>query len=276
MFKVFFSCLIAFGTLSAGTIDVEKYSSNSNVQWIWAVTSLKHLELNGDETILDVGSGDGKITALLASKVPQGSVVGVDAFPELIEFAQVKHQAKNLSFELMSGAELAFNNQFDVTTSFLTLNWLTDAEAESAIRGIAQALKSGGVGLFTIPAPAKNEAFRQIFLDMCNSDLVKPYLSLFEYQNRGITEEKIQSWVADAGLTLEFISVEETTITHHDRYEVQEWFLGVNPRLSQMPQESLDYFTEEYIRLISMIYPQAGDGRIYAFPEKMVIKVSKS
>lgn len=45
------------------------------------IASLNDLELQGNESILDVGCGDGKITALLASKVPQGFVIGVDPYP---------------------------------------------------------------------------------------------------------------------------------------------------------------------------------------------------
>ena len=48
------------------------------------------LDLNGSERILDVGCGEGKITAEIASRVPRGLVVGVDPSHDMIGFAK-KH-----------------------------------------------------------------------------------------------------------------------------------------------------------------------------------------
>ena len=58
-----------------------------SVQQTWARELIAQLKLRGDERILDVGCGDGKVTAEMARAVPHGSVVGVDASPQMIEFA---------------------------------------------------------------------------------------------------------------------------------------------------------------------------------------------
>lgn len=51
---------------------------------------LERLEVEKDEEVLDVGSGSGWTTALLAYLVtPSGSVVGVERIPELVKFGQV-------------------------------------------------------------------------------------------------------------------------------------------------------------------------------------------
>ncbi len=275
MKKILLALLTLAIPLCAGTISVEKYSNNSSLQWVWAVSSLRSLELQGNESILDIGCGDGKITSLLACKVPQGSVIGIEPFPECIEFAQKKYLNSNLTFETYNAFNLPYTDQFDVVTSFLTLNWLQDYEAEATFSQIAKALKSGGVALLTIPAPAKDNTWRVAFQKIMNSDQLKPHLSLFEFQNRAITAEKIQDWVGKAGLKLDEIAFIETPMVYHDRLEVKEWLNALNPRLDQMPPENFNYFVDAYIRFISMIYPQAGDSRIYVFPEQMRIKISK-
>jgi ubiquinone/menaquinone biosynthesis C-methylase UbiE len=49
-----------------------------------------------DEHILDVGCGDGKVTAELARAVPKGSVTGIDASPEMIRFARKTFPPANI------------------------------------------------------------------------------------------------------------------------------------------------------------------------------------
>ena len=56
-----------------------EYARRSQLQESMAAEVLALLELKGSEHVLDVGCGDGKITAQIAARVPHGAVVGVDA-----------------------------------------------------------------------------------------------------------------------------------------------------------------------------------------------------
>ncbi len=87
------------------------YAANSAAQQIWARELIAQLHLRGDERILDVGCGDGKVTAEMARAVPKGSVTGIDASPEMIRFARKtfspgKHP--NLEFQVMDAREISF------------------------------------------------------------------------------------------------------------------------------------------------------------------------
>ena len=87
------------------------YAANSAAQQIWAGELIAQLQLRGDERILDVGCGDGKVTAELARAVPKGLVTGIDASPEMICFARKtfppgKHP--NLKFQVMDAREISF------------------------------------------------------------------------------------------------------------------------------------------------------------------------
>src|SRR5437764_3881206 len=92
------------------------YAKNSSEQQRWARELIGKLALRGDERILDVGCGDGKVTAELAASVPRGSVVGVDSSPEMIGFARamILPAVGNLRLELMDARQLAFRDEFDV------------------------------------------------------------------------------------------------------------------------------------------------------------------
>ena len=81
--------------------DAEKYKRASPHQRQWGKKLIAELDLKGNERILDLGCGDGGITAQLAELVPNGLVVGIDASQSMIESAQKNYKAENMRFDLM-------------------------------------------------------------------------------------------------------------------------------------------------------------------------------
>ena len=121
------------------------YAANSLVQQAWARELLAKLKLRGDERVLDVGCGDGKVTAELARDVPRGEVVGVDASAEMIRFARKTFLATkfpNLKFQVNDAREFCFADPFDGLFSNAALHWVDDHQA--FLRRAAAALKPGG------------------------------------------------------------------------------------------------------------------------------------
>lgn len=125
--------------------NAAEYAANSSVQQSWARELIAKLKLRGDEHILDVGCGDGKVTAELAQALPRGSVTGVDASPQMIEFANKLFPAtkfSNLRFRVMDARKLKFERQCDLIFSNAALHWVDDHEA--ILRGASVILKPGG------------------------------------------------------------------------------------------------------------------------------------
>ena len=121
------------------------YAANSAVQYSWARELISHLKLRGDERVLDVGCGDGKITAELARSVSEGQVIGVDSSPEMIRFACETFPAKtnpNLKFQTGDARGLESIGKFDLLFSNAALHWVEDHHA--FLRGAAAVLKPGG------------------------------------------------------------------------------------------------------------------------------------
>jgi trans-aconitate 2-methyltransferase len=86
------------------------YAANSSAQHAWARELIAKLQLRGDERVLDVGCGDGKVTTEIARAVPRGAVVGVDASAEMIAFARKTFPAKkypNLTFQICDAREIS-------------------------------------------------------------------------------------------------------------------------------------------------------------------------
>lgn len=71
--------------------DAQDYAKNSSAQENWAKELIKKLHLKGNESVLDIGCGDGRITRSIAKQLVQGSIVGVDYSPDMIRLAQELH-----------------------------------------------------------------------------------------------------------------------------------------------------------------------------------------
>ena len=136
--------------------DATGYSRISSLQAAMAQEVLALLDLNGSERILDVGCGEGKITAEIASRVPRGLVVGVDPSHDMIGFAK-KHftpanptgaSLGNLRFEVADALCLSFKDEFDLAVSFNALHWIPDQDA--ALRSIRSAVVPGGKAQFRL------------------------------------------------------------------------------------------------------------------------------
>lgn len=128
-----------------------EYAKHSSLQQAMAEEQLRLLKLAGSERILDVGCGDGKVTAAIAARVPTGTVVGVDPSRGMIAFASAHHSAPNLRFEVADARCLPFRGEFDRVVSFNALHWVKDQDA--ALASIRAALgPSGHAQLRLVPA----------------------------------------------------------------------------------------------------------------------------
>jgi trans-aconitate 2-methyltransferase len=145
--------------------NAEEYARLSALQAAMAkeVLDLLRPKLRGDERVLDVGCGNGKVTREIAAMLPKGSVVGVDASEKMVKFArgavpndQDAPAATNVIFDVMDARKLAFEMAFDLVVSFNALHWIAEEEQQLVLRGIYKALKPGGTAqLRLVPRGAR-------------------------------------------------------------------------------------------------------------------------
>jgi len=73
---------------SHGDWDAATYDRISDPMTRWGAEVLARLDLRGDETVLDAGSGSGRVTEMLLQRLPTGRVIAFDAAPSMLAEAR--------------------------------------------------------------------------------------------------------------------------------------------------------------------------------------------
>lgn len=118
------------------------YHRVSEPQFEWGLSVLSRLILAGDEHVLDVGCGTGRLTAQLAARVPRGRVVATDRSPSMVDRAASLLRPLRVPVVRADATRLPFSAAFDVVFSTATFHWVLDHDA--LFSSIRQALRPGG------------------------------------------------------------------------------------------------------------------------------------
>jgi len=178
--------------------DASEYARLSALQEAMAQEVLSLLDLEGNERVLDVGCGNGKVTSKIAARVPRGNVVGVDSSAEMIAFALKNYSREvqpNLRFEVANARKLPFREEFDLVVSFNALHWIP--EQDEALRSIRTAMKSGGLAQLRLVPTGKRKSLEAVIEETRKSpawaryftDFRDPYLRLTPDQYAGMAEQ---------------------------------------------------------------------------------------
>ena len=111
----------------------------------WGAEVVGWLELAGGERVLDAGCGTGKVTAMLLSRLPRGSVVALDGSPSMIETARRKLRRFGGRVEFVVAdlqERLPISPPVDAVLSTATFHWIPDHDR--LFMNLAGALRPGG------------------------------------------------------------------------------------------------------------------------------------
>jgi trans-aconitate 2-methyltransferase len=181
--------------------DPADYEKSSSAQFKWAMDLESKLEFRGDENVLDIGCGDGKITASIAARVPMGQVLGIDLSKEMIDFARSKypkHDYQNLSFQQKNASHLDFENEFDVVVSFASLHWVKDQIP--VLEGIGRSLRTPGRILLQFGGKGNAGEILDITKDLIRTDEWSIYFQGFNFPYHFYGPEEYRDWVKRARL----------------------------------------------------------------------------
>lgn len=190
------------------TWNAEDYAKHSSAQQEWAKELIPKLRLSGKESLLDIGCGDGKISAMLATSLPDGCVVGIDNSEEMINLARRSFQQRdypNLKFQVMDARALTFQNQFDRVFSNAALHWVINHRP--VLEGVQRSLKGGGRLLLQMGGKGNAQDVLAILDELLIETRWREFFEDFTFPYGFYTPEEYESWLREAGLKPERIEL---------------------------------------------------------------------
>lgn len=221
----------------------EDYSRHSAGQERWARERLVDLDLRPDDTVLDIGCGDGRITAALAEQVPEGRVVGVDLSADMVAHALAHHRRPNLTFREVDARALPFESEFSVVFSNAALHWVWDPRP--VLTGIARVLKPGGRCLMEMggrgSAAALIAAFEAVAADPTWRQYFEGFVSTYGFHD----VESYRRWLREAGLEPRRVELVDKDMVHANMEAFIGWLRTVwHPYTSRVPAAGRERFIE--------------------------------
>lgn len=265
LYLILFLYIVNLTSLNAeqGISLADEYRKNSLFQWGWAMESLKKFPLNKNDKVLDVGCGDGKITAFIASQVHEGVVVGLDISEKMLFHATKNFLSDNLIFLHGDAKAIPFKQQFDKVVSFCTLNWVP--EQKQALQCLKDSLKAGGFLLLVVHGklPGNLGGFTE---EMVRSEKWAPYFPNFKSNRVNYTPEEYLSLLNEVGIQIQSFEASETIITYQDKSALISLVRPLMTFIDHLPPELQEEFIEEFVT------KQIIEGHLICNPDGTISK----
>ncbi len=253
------------------------YQKNSEVQLNWGRELIAKLGLQGREHILDIGCGDGKVTAEIAARVPDGRVVGIDSSSDMIDLARATFPADNspnLSFFQMDARELTFSNEFDVIFSNAALHWIDNHL--KVLSGIYEGLKTPGKIMLQMGGRGNVAGMMAVMRSVTGKAQWKEYFNGFSSPFNFYGPAEYSGWLREAHfepVRLELIPRDMTQRGH-------EGFLGWirtvwHPFIHCVPESKQQEFIRQAADLYLTNHPMDLEGLIHIDVVRLEVEAIK-
>lgn len=241
----------------------DDYEKHSSAQKKWGGALIEKLKLSGDEHVLDIGCGDGRLTVMIAARLPRGMVTGIDLSKEMIVHAQSRYPASeypNCRFACMDVREMAYESAFDLAFSNAVLHWVP--EHDQLLGRVCRALKPGGMVLFQMGGYGNAAAFFGVARTMMAEQPWKGYFTGFSPTWSFFSDREYTVLLEKANLTPVRVELIPVDMVHENRQELAGWIRTTwLPFLERLPADRREEFITGLTDRYLSSHPPDREGR---------------
>ena len=257
--------------------DAEEYAKHSSPQLEWAKELIPKLKLTGNEALLDIGCGDGKITAQIASCLPRGCVVGIDNSEEMINLARGKFPqtaCPNVSFQVMDARKLSFTEQFDRVFSNAALHWIIDHRP--VLEGVCRALKPDGKLLFQMGGKGNACGTLAVLDELMAEDRWSRFFEGFMFPYGFYATDEYEVWLREARLKPERVELLQKDMKLLGKEGLAGWVRTTwLPYTARLPAELREEFVGEIVDRYVKTHPLDSSGNVHAAMVRLEVEACK-
>jgi trans-aconitate 2-methyltransferase len=245
--------------------NAEDYAKNSSAQLQWARELISKLDLRGHESVLDIGCGEGKISAQLALAVKWGNVAGIDLSEDMIRLATDQFPSDkypNLSFIRMDATDIQLPRSFDIAFSNAALHWVRDHGA--VLRGVRDCLKLGGKILLQMGGRGNAADIFSTINTVIQASQWAPYYKDFTPPYHFYGPEEYEDWLSSAGFRAVRVELISKDMQHHGTEGLLGWLRTTwFPFTDRLPVELRDEFFEKVVATYTKAHPMDAFGNTH-------------
>ena len=225
--------------------DAKTYQQVSNPHIDWAAQVLGRITLRGDETMLDLGIGTGRVAGELLRRLPRGRVIGVDGSAAMLAAAREHlHDDPRLTLLHRDLLALELDEPADGAVSSATFHWIADhdllfARVRAALKpGAPFVAQCGGRGnIASVVAVIDDVAGREPF-----AAYLRDWPGPWNYADAPETEERLER----AGFAVERCWLSRSPVTPDAPRDFLRTVV-VGAHLDRLPAELHDPFVDAVV-----------------------------
>lgn len=255
--------------------DAADYAANSSAQYQWGSELIAQLGLRGHEDVLDLGSGDGKLTAMIANQLSTGSVAGVDASAQMVALAQQRWgDMPNVTFAQADAQQLAFRETVDVVFSNAVLHWVPDHPA--VLVGMYRALRPGGRIVLQMGGAGNCARFIEAVDRVRATSRWQRFFRDFSFPWSFNTEADYNRWLDEAGLVAHRIDTVHKDMCHDSPEQLAGWMRSTwLPYLQCVPKAERAAFVASVVDAYLRAVPADAAGHTHVDMVRLEVTAEK-
>ena len=239
--------------------DAQAYKDASFLQFEVGMKVIKSIQWQGNEAVLEIGCGDGKITHEIAKLVPQGSVHGIHFSPNLITYCcKTYAEHENMSFVQADIVQFVTAQKFNKVLSFASLDWVENKK--QAFESIANACAPDAyVHLYVTD---RDNPYLKARFAMLTSDKWKQFFEDYVIPFFPYTKQGLRTYIYNAGLRTTALKKEKQTHIFLTREDFIKWLFVIPVQYERIPEDRRIEFFNDMIDLYIQDVPADEDGAI--------------